>query len=471
MPDLILAIDQGTHSSRAIIFDAHGHVVASAQQSITLQQHSRTEIEQSPAEILQSVQAVIASVLDAPGIDREHLICAGIATQRSSVVAWERHSGLPLSPVISWQDRRTAGELHRLRDNASMIRQLTGLQLSPHYGASKLQWLLQNNAAVATALEDDTLVMGPLASYLLQHLTDNAEDRVDDANASRTLLWNLQQRNWDSTLLGYFGIPQRVLPQCKPICYDYGNIRDSAIPVRAVNGDQTAALYAQGTPSRNTVIVNIGTGAFVLLPTDDPCLRPDGLLAGISYSDEQSGSYYIEGTVNAAASALEWAANSFGLGDIDQQLAGWLEAIKTPTLFINTLGGLGSPWWKDGPAPSFLESGVSAPEAMVAVIESIIFLVQANVALLRTVNPGIDKIQISGGLSRLDGLCQRLANLSGIAVYRPVLVEATARGIAWQAAGCPVDWPSTGEGTTFAPTANPGLHERYQRFLEILNTL
>ena len=328
-----------------------------------------------------------------------------------------------------------------------MIRQLTGLQLSPHYGASKLQWLLQNNAAVATALEDDTLVMGPLASYLLQHLTDNAEDRVDDANASRTLLWNLQQRDWDNTLLGYFGIPQRVLPQCRPICYDYGNIRDRAIPVRAVNGDQTAALYAQGTPSSNTVTVNIGTGAFVLLPTDDPCLRPDGLLAGISYSDEQSGSYYIEGTVNGAASALEWAASFFGLSDIEQQLAGWLEAIKTPTLFINTLGGLGSPWWKDGPAPRFLESGVSAPEAMVAVIESIIFLVQANVALLRTINPGVDKIQISGGLSRLDGLCQRLANLSGLAVHRPVLVEATARGIAWQAAGCPADWPSTGEGT------------------------
>ena len=119
MPDLILAIDQGTHSSRAIIFDAHGHVVASAQQSVTLQQHSRTEIEQSPAEILQSVQAVIASVLDAPGIDREHISCAGMATQRSSVVAWERHSGLPLSPVISWQDRRTADELHRLRDKAA----------------------------------------------------------------------------------------------------------------------------------------------------------------------------------------------------------------------------------------------------------------------------------------------------------------------------------------------------------------
>ncbi|MGB5427690.1 MAG: FGGY family carbohydrate kinase [Gammaproteobacteria bacterium] len=471
MPDLILAIDQGTHSTRAVIFDMHGAVASSAQQSITLQRHSRTEIEQSPVEILQSMQTVIKSVLDDPGVDRQHIICAGLATQRSSVIAWDRRSGQPLSPVISWQDRRTADRLHGLEDRSSSIQQLTGLQLSPHYGATKLQWLLENNAAVAAALDTDTLVMGPLASYLLHHLTDNVAERVDDANASRTLLWNLSQRDWDNTLLGYFDIPPRVLPECKPICYDYGAIRGSAIPVRAVNGDQTAALYAHGVPSGNTVTVNIGTGAFALLPTDDPSTRPDSLLAGISHSDAQSGSYYIEGTVNAAAAALEWAARSFALSNVEQQLPGWLEMVKAPTLFINTLGGLGSPWWQEGPAAHFLDTGVSAPEALVAVIESVVFLLQANITLLQTVNPAVDKIQISGGLSSLDGLCQKLANLSGLAVHRPVQLEATARGIAWQAAGGPADWPASGDGKTFIPTSEPGLNERYSRFVEILYKL
>jgi len=471
MPDLILAIDQGTHSTRAIVFDSHGHAVCSAQQSVALQRHSRNKIEQSPVEILQSMQNVINSVLDNPAIDGQLISCAGLATQRSSVVAWDRHSGLPLSPVISWQDRRTADRLYRLEKESRSIHQLTGLQLSPHYGASKLQWLLEHNAAVTAALDADRLVMGPLASYLLHHLTDNVAELVDDANASRTLLWSLEQRDWDSTLLGYFNIPSRVLPQCRPICSNYGAVPGSTIAVMAVNGDQTAALYAHGIPSGNTVTVNIGTGAFVLLPTADPASRPDGLLAGISHSTEESGSYYIEGTVNAAGAALEWAANSFALNDYEQQLAGWLRAITAPTLFINTLDGLGSPWWQEGPAARFLDAGVSGPEALVAVIESIIFLLQANIVLLRTVNPAVDKIQISGGLSRLDGLCQKLANLSDLAVYRPVQLEATARGIAWQAAGGPADWPDSGDGETFTPTEDRELNERYNCFLTILDKL
>ncbi len=471
MTDLILAIDQGTHSTRAIIFDSSGRVVSSAQQSITLQRHSLTEIEQSPGEILQSMQAVIGSVLDDPAIDRQHIICAGLATQRSSVVAWDRHSGRPLSPVISWQDRRMADSLHGLEDRSDSIRQLTGLQLSPHYGASKLQWLLANNTAVAAALEADTLVMGPLASYLLHHLTDRVDELVDDANAARTLLWNLKQRNWDNRLLGYFNIPSRALPICKPICFDYGTVQDSTIPLRAVNGDQTAALHAHGIPSENTITVNIGTGAFVLLPTDNPATRPDGLLAGISYSNEQFGRYYIEGTVNSAAAALEWAAHSFALSDFEQQLPVWLENTKTPTLFINTLGGLGSPWWREGPAAYFLDAGVSGPEALVAVIESVIFLLQVNIGLLQTYNRAVEHIQISGGLSSLDGLCQKLANLSGLAVYRPVQLEATARGIAWQAAAGWVNWPDTGDGDRFTPAADPGIHERHDRFLQIVSNL
>lgn len=471
MTELILAIDQGTHSTRAIIFDARGRVASSAQQPITLQRHSRTEIEQSPGEILQSMQAVIKSVLDDPAIDRQHIICAGLATQRSSVVAWDRHSGQPLSPVISWQDRRMADSLQGLEGRSHSIQQLTGLQLSPHYGATKLQWLLENNTAVAAALDADTLVMGPLASYLLHHLTDRIDELVDDANASRTLLWNLKQRNWDSHLLGYFNIPPRVLPICKPICFDYGTVQGSTIPLRAVNGDQTAALYAHGVPSGNTITVNIGTGAFVLLPTDNPATRPDGLLAGISHSDKQYGRYYIEGTVNAAAAALEWAARSFALSDFEQQLPAWLETTKAPTLFINTLGGLGSPWWREGPAAHFLDARVSGPEALVAVIESIVFLLQVNIALLQTINPVVDNIQVSGGLSSLDGLCQKLANLSGLAVYRPVQVEATARGIAWQAAAGRVNWPDSGDGDSFTPAADPGLYERYDRFMKILRNL
>jgi len=468
---LILAIDQGTHSTRAIIFDAGGRVVSMARQPVALNRRSRREIEQSPDEIRQSMQTVVDEVLNAPTVDRGRITAAGMATQRSSVLAWDRVTGMPLSPVLSWQDRRVADTLLTLMDHDQHIRELTGLHLSPHYGAGKLQWLLDHVPATREALAAGTLMMGPLASYLLHHLTDMRDDVIDDANASRTLLWNLQSRNWDDSLLELFNIPIQVLPTCVPICTDFGLTRQGKIPVQAVNGDQTAALYAHGKPSANTLLVNIGTGAFVLLPVDDLTARPAGLLAGISYSDKDTASYYVEGTVNGAGAALQWAAGKFKVKDLESRLPGWLEDIQAPTLFVNTVGGLGAPWWQAGPKPHFLYADVNAAEAMVAVTESILFLVQTNFELMTTLNPAIDRIRISGGLSKLDGLCQRLANLSGLIVERPGQIEATVRGIAWQAAGCPEGWSTMDAGKLFTPKKDKPLAERYTQFVEHLKQL
>ena len=403
-----------------------------------------------------------------PAVDRNQIVAAGLATQRSSVLAWDRKTGIPLSPVLSWQDRRVADTLKKLTDSDPAIREKTGLHLSPHYGAGKLQWLIRHQPEVEAALSNGSLVMGPLAAYLLHHLSNAPDELVDDANASRTLLWNLQQRDWDSTLLDLFQIPAQTLPRCTPICSDYGRTQQGNIPVRAVNGDQTAALYAQGKPSANTILVNIGTGAFVLLPTDDPTTRPDSLLAGISLSNHDSAHYYIEGTVNGAAAAMKWAAKKLSVENIESQLPDWLKDVHSPTLFINTVGGLGAPWWMPGPEPHFVGTDITEAEAMVAVIESILFLLQANIELMVLQNPAVDKIRISGGLSNLDGLCQKLANLSGLEIERPVQTEATARGIAWQAAGCQHDWTDAEPGKLFIPENDAAITERYSCFIEKL---
>ena len=313
--------------------------------------------------------------------------------------------------------------------------------------------------------------MGPLASYLLFHLLQDRPACVDHANASRTLLWNLHTRDWDDELLELFGIPRPVLPACRPVCADYGRIAPGDIPLRAVNGDQTAALYALGAPRDDTLLVNIGTGAFVLLPVADPAMRPAGLLAGISHSDAGGGRYYIEGTVNGAAAALTWAAQRFALTGLEEKLPGWLDDVSEPALFINTVGGLGAPWWRTGPEPYFESRSPSAPEAMVAVIESILFLIQANIGLMCQAAPSVGIIRISGGLANLDALCQRLADLSGLEVQRPPQVEATARGIAWQASGASVAWPASGPVACFTPRENPRLRARYNRFVGILQTI
>ena len=469
--DHSLVIDQGTHSTRAIVFDGQGHLLAVARQPVALEKRSHTEIEQSAEEILSSVHAVIESVLADPAVDLARIRTAGLATQRSSVLAWDRVSGEALTPVLSWQDRRTATAVEQLADQEARVEAITGLHLSPHYGGGKLHWLLSESARVRQAQADHRLLAGPLASYLVYHLLAGHPGVVDHANASRTQLWNLQTRDWDSHMLKLFGIPPDILPVCRPIVHDYGEMATQAIPLRAVNGDQTAALYAQGEPPPDTLIVNIGTGAFVLLPVIDPHHRPDGLLAGISHSEADSARYYIEGTVNGAAAAVTQVARQYGVTDLRTQLPGWLDAIDNPTLFINTVGGLGAPWWQSGPPPYFLDKHVDSAGALVAVIESIVFLLQANIERLCAHDPSIRRVRISGGLSRLDGLCQRLADLSGLEVKRPHQVEATARGVAWQAAGGPADWPPMGEGETFVPRSNAPIQSRYQRFIEILKDI
>jgi len=471
---LTLAIDQGTHATRALVFDEHGRRLASSYRPVSLQVRSRAVVEQSPEEILDSLRAVLAEVLHHPDIDPARITSAGLATQRSSVLAWDRRNGRALSPVMSWQDTRTAGELVALGPHEAAIRDRTGLRLSPHYGAGKLRWLLRNEARVADARAEGVLALGPLAGFLLHHLTDAKNEAVDHANASRTLLWNLESRDWDPWLLGLFDVPRDLLPECRPILAAHGTIRGGCIPLSAVNGDQTAALYAQGLPADNTLVVNIGTGAFVLLPTGAVRRAHSALLSGVSRSDEYAADYYLEGTVNGAAAALDWVADRYRSADWPAHAPGWLERIASPPVFLNSIGGLGAPWWQPGPEPVFLTDGGDTPvdpaEAMVAAIESVVFLIQANIELLRELNPAVAGIRISGGLASLDGLCSRLASLSGLTVERSGLIESTARGIAWLAAGCPDGWPPSAVESRFYPRDDPRLGQRYARFRAALES-
>jgi len=285
-------------------------------------------------------------------------------------------------------------------------------------------------------------------------------------------LWNLQTRDWDDVLLGLFGIPREILPECRPIAAHYGHTRHGKLPLTAVSGDQTAALYAQGRPSAHVIRVNMGTGAFVLLPTGDTCHPHAQLLSGLSYSHAGSSEYYLEGTINGAGAAIRWLEQRVELTGWQAQLPVWLDTLQAPPVFLNTIGGLGAPWWQPGPEAAFLSTtGVVSPapaEALVAVIESILFMVQANLELLGALDPDIRRLQISGGLAHVDGLCQKLADLSGRVVERGTHIEATARGIAWLAAGRPAGWEPAAATQEFLPGEDAALRERYVRFLEVL---
>jgi len=472
---LILAIDQGTRSSRAILFDAEGRQVALASREIGLNRIDHFHVEQDGTEILASLHEVIADVLVSASGGR--VAVAGLATQRSSVIAWSRETGEALSPVLSWQDRRAYAWLATLEEKSAWIHQATGLPLTPHYGASKLRWLLRKNSKVQDAATDRTLVMGPLAAFLVANLTASYAGLVDHANASRTQLWNLHNAEWDGKLLDWFGIRKSWLPETRPIRSSYGKLAFRDIPLNAVNGDQTAALHADGEIDREAVLVNLGTGGFVLKPTGTMLMTHDALLSGLYDSSDHSRSYLLEGTVNGAGAALRWAREQHGLDTSPDGVSKALDVCPAPQqLFINSVGGLGSPWWMDGPMPcwrSLTDMPVSLPDhaaAIASIIESILFLVMNNLALLLEIIPGIRHIRISGGLSNQDLLCRKLANLSGLQVIRTNQPEATARGIAWLAAGKPAGWVHSKQ-ECFHPDDDSQLQQRYRAFTSLLEAL
>lgn len=469
--DLYLAIDQGGHSSRAIIFDYSGNVVVQAQSPVSISQSADDRVEQDPDEVVTSVRSAIQEVADMLGADCSRVAAAGLATQRSSIACWHRQTGKALSPILSWQDRRADDWLHQFTSQREEIHRVTGLFLSAHYGASKLRWCLDHIQAVKDAAADNTLACGPMAAFLLFHLLNEKPLLIDPANASRTLLWSLKTRDWDDHLLGQFGISKSYLPQCVATSHDYGNLKlgDCSVPVNIVNGDQSAALFAYGEIQPDTAYINVGTGAFVSRPQGHFLKQDRRLLTGIVFEKNDDVVYVTEGTVNGAASAIDWAEQVLGMSGSIALLPGWLANSVSPPLFLNGIGGLGAPFWLAHFESRFIGDG-SNEEKMVAVIESIVFLLEANMAeMLKLASPP-QQIQITGGLSRLDGLCQRLADLGGLSVYRPHEHEATARGTAYLVADCPRDWPEPGFGQWFKPGKSDLLRDRYERWMQEMLT-
>jgi glycerol kinase len=467
-PALYLCIDQGGHASRALAFDQTGAVIARAECVIATQHPQPDWVEHGAEELVASVHAAIGGVVTALGARVRELRATGLATQRSTLVCWDRKTGTALSPVISWQDRRAHAWLAQFTAKQPGVHARTGLMLSAHYGASKLRWCLDHLPAVQRAAAAGPLACGPLASFLLFRLLDERPLLVDPSNAGRTLLWNLASRDWDPVLLELFGIARHWLPACVPTRYDYGTLctGDRALPLTILNGDQSAALFAFGSPNPDTAYVNMGTGAFVLCAGAQRLDAPR-LLASVAYADDGCASYVLEGTVNGAGAALAWAGETLGLADVESSLDEWLQRQGDPPLFLNGIAGLGAPFWI-ADFPSRFTAETEPWQKVVAVAESIVFLLQANLDEFARAGVVFRRIVATGGLAQSSALCQRLADLSGLSVHRPFEHEATARGLAFLLAGQPSGWPAL-SGADFTPRPNVLLRERYARWRAALD--
>lgn len=462
---LYLAIDQGGHASRALVFDVRGNCVASAATALDTHYYDDGRVEQEPDALLASVRAAIRAVLVKLGAETRAIAAAGLCTQRASCIGWDRVTGVALTPVLSWQDLRARELIAGLAPHTLEIEARTGLRLTAHYGAGKFRWCLDRVPTVRAAQDRGTLCLGPLASYLLLHLCRERPLCADPANAARTLLWNLATRNWDDSLLTLFGIAREALPPCVPSRHAFGTLvlDDLDIPLVVCTGDQPAALFAAGWPAPEDVYINLGTGAFMQRVLADTAGRAPGLLHSLAYTDNVHAPVVVEGTVNGAGSALAWLAarHDVSVAHIENHAVRWLAEVSTPPLFLNTVSGLGSPYWRADLEARLMDDGGLA-EQTVAVIESIVFLLADNIARLPP--PAPRRVRISGGLATLDGLCQRLADLTGIEVSRAPEHEASARGLAFLVAGVPAGWEAPIPVARFQPRHDAALQARAQRF-------
>lgn len=468
-----LALDQGGSASRALVFDVEGRELASARVEVADRRPRSGWVEQDPDAVVDSLrQAAEAALMQLDAEQRTRVHACGLSCQRSSLVCWDRESGIALSPILSWQDTRAAQWLAAQALDAEAIRASTGLYPNAHFGLSKIRWCLDHLDDVKQAAADGRLIIGSLAAFLAFSLLEQRPCRVDPANASRTLLFDLARGDWNRELLGRFAIDPRWLPEIARSDAEFGDLvltsngmHSQRLPLRLLSGDQSTAAFAYGEPRSDAAYLNVGTGAFVYRLAQQTVAPSRLLRSVIHWSDAPE--YVIEGTVNGAGSALAWFSHQHGISDVAAALdAQWVDDAAGDTLFLNGVGGLGSPDWRPGFASRFIGEA-TMEQQLVAVAESIVFLIQRNLSLLQGIGEPCAHVLISGGLSHSDRFCQTLSDLSRLPLRRPEQCEASARGAAFLLAGRPTSWAPLPE-QRFEPRPNPKLLARYRRWSDCM---
>ncbi len=474
---LYLAIDQGGQSTRVAIYTSTGELICvfSAECATA---HRQTEhsaypyIEQNGEEILAGIRECLQKIQQYLGDDLTRIQAASFAGQGSSLLCWDNQTGEALTPVLSWQDIRGEPYLNNIPLTHLQTQQLTGLRLSPHYGATKMRWCVEQDKNVAQAQQDNCLSIGPIVSYIFWHLLqsnehDDKKSFVDPGHAQRTLLWNLQRNEWDQSLLDIFKVPRNVLPRCVAHNSHFGNLimGNHTIPFTASARDQGASLFARGLPERHSCYINIGTGAFIQRVSEN-LKAPEGLLVSPLWLPENplEKKYYAwEATVNGAAAAISYIQQQTGL-DITPQAINEALALNPnkDCYFLNAVGGLSAPYWRTDLQSQF-SSGLSPQEKILAWIESVIFQIVINVQLMNQLGCA-QKIIISGGFSKADNVCQKIADLTQANIHRSDNADATVQGAACMAAGLPSSWHPALQEDVFTPQPNPALLQRFAKW-------
>jgi glycerol kinase len=448
----ILAIDQGTTSTRAVVFDAAGHEIGSAAQELPNYYPQPGWVEHDAEEIWQSVAAVVPRALAAARLDGSALAAIGLTNQRETSVLWDRATGRPIARALVWQDRRTTDFCRAHLGDETWLHQRTGLVLDPYFSATKLRWLLEQDPATRAAAESGRLACGTIDSFLIWRLTGGRQHVTDVSNASRTLLLNLHTAAWDDELCRYFGIPRQLLPEVRPSAADFGQTLGTGflpdgLPIAGVAGDQQAALFGQCAFTPGEAKCTYGTGAFFLMHIgNQPALSKHRLLTTLAATVDAQPQYALEGSVFVAGAAVQWLRDALHLfpkaSDIEALAAASDRA--EPIYFVPAFVGLGSPHWiPEARGVLFgLTRGTTAADLARAALEGVAFQVTDLVTTADTdAGQPLAALKVDGGMARNTWFLQCQADILGRPVLQAGQSEATALGAAYLAGLRVGVWP------------------------------
>jgi glycerol kinase len=448
----LLAIDQGTTSTRAVVYDDAGRDRSSAACELTQHYPKPGWVEHDAEEIWQSVATVVAQALAAAAIEARSLAAIGLTNQRETTALWERSTGRPVGRALVWQDRRTTDFCRQHQGDEAWLYQRTGLVLDPYFSATKVRWLLDQDPGMRARAEAGELAFGTIDSFLINRLTGGRVHVTDVTNASRTLLFNLHSAAWDEELCRYFGVPRALLPQVRPSAADFGVTKGLAflpdgIPIAGAAGDQQAALFGQRGFAPGDAKCTYGTGAFFLLHTGDrPILSRHRLVATLAATVDARPQYALEGSIFIAGAAVQWLRDGLKLFDaapLVEDLAAQSDESQ-PILFVPALVGLGAPHWvPEARGVMFgLTRGTTKADVARAALEGVALQVADLVdAAGRDTGTRLAELRVDGGMARNVWFLQRQADLLGLPVLQAPHSESTALGAAFLAGLRVGVWP------------------------------
>jgi glycerol kinase len=514
----ILALDQGTTSSRALVFDRTGRVLAVARQELSQSFPRPGWVEHDPREIWTSQRAVAVEALEKAGCPARSVAALGITNQRETTILWDRRTGEPIHPAIVWQDRRTAGFCDELKERGlePLFRERTGLVIDPYFSGSKIRWLLDHIPGVRERAEGGDLAFGTVDSWLVWNLTGGARHATDVTNASRTLLYNIHTGRWDDELLATMGVPAAILPEVLPSSAIYGETvatlheresgagarradrtggaarrgKPAGVPARTkgrarsaaeetpfpapiviggVAGDQQAALFGQVCTRPGMAKSTYGTGCFLLMNTGDrPVVSENNLLTTVAWRIDDRTEYALEGSVFIAGAAVQWLRDGLGLIEASSEVERLAASVPDSggVYFVPALAGLGAPHWDPYARGAILglSRASSAAHVARATLEGIAHqIVDVTRAMEGDSGIFLEQLRVDGGASANDLLMQMQADFLGASVVRPRVAETTALGAAYLAGLAVGFWKDAAEiagqwaiDRTFEPSLEPG---------------